>query len=51
MYIFDGAEGFLPELELNGGVELGETGVEVVLEDFGILEINGMRLVGVFGDV
>lgn len=51
MDIFDGAEGFLPEFELDGGVELGETGVEMVLEDFGILKVDRVRLVRVFRDV
>jgi len=31
--ILDGAECLLPELELDGGVELGKVGVEMVLED------------------
>jgi len=49
--ILDGAEGFLPELELDTRVELGETGIEVVLEGIGVGEVDGVGLVGVFCDI
>jgi hypothetical protein len=49
--VFDGAKGFLPELELDGGVELGEAGVEVVLEGVCVGEVDRVGLVGILGDV
>ena len=51
MNVLDGTEGLLPELELDGGVELGEAGVEMVLEGVGVGEVNGVLLVGVLGDI
>ena len=49
--ILDGAEGFLPQLEFHGGVELSETCVEVMLKGVWIREIDGMLLVRIFGNV
>ena len=51
MNILDGAEGLLPELKLDRCVELSEAGVEVVLKRFGIVEVDGVDLVGILGDV
>ena len=51
MHIFDGAEGFLPELELDGGIELSEAGVEVVLKNFGVREVDRMLLMCVLCNV
>lgn len=34
--IFNGTESFLPQLEFNGGVELGETSIQMMLEDLRI---------------
>ena len=49
--VFDGAEGLLPEFELDGSVELRKTRIEVVLEDLWVGEVDGMRLVCIFCDV
>jgi hypothetical protein len=51
MHILDGAEGLLPQLELNRGVELRETRVEVVLERIGVGEVDRVLLVRVLCDV
>jgi len=49
--ILNGAESFLPELELDGGVELREASVEMVLKDVRVREVDGVLLVRVFGNV
>ena len=51
VHIVHGTESLLPELKLDGGVELGEAGVEMVLEGVGVGEVDRMGLVGVFRDV
>ena len=51
MYVFHGTERLLPELELDGSVELGEAGIEMVLQSIGVGEVNGMGLVCVLGDI
>jgi hypothetical protein len=51
VYIFDAPEGFLPELELDGGRELREARIEMVLECFRVSEIDRMRLVRVLRDI
>ena len=51
MDVLNGTESFLPELEFNGGVALGEAGVEMVLEGVGVGEVDGMLLVRVLGDI
>lgn len=47
MDVLGGAESLLPELELDGSVELLEASVEVTLEGVGIVEIDRVRLVRV----
>jgi len=49
--VFDGAKGLLPELELDRGIELRKAGIEVVLEDLWVGEVDGMSLVSIFCDV
>lgn len=49
--VFDGTKGFLPELELDGGVELRKARIEVVLEDLWVGEVDGMGLVCIFCDI
>ena len=49
MDVFDRAERFLPELKVDEGIELGEAGVEMVLEGIGIGQVDRMWLVGVLG--
>lgn len=50
MDVLDGSEGFLPELEIDGRVELLESSLEVSSEDVGIREVDGVGLVGVLVD-
>lgn len=45
--VLGGAEGLLPELEVDGGRELLEARVEVALEGVGIAEVDRVRLVRV----
>jgi len=49
--IFHRTEGLLPEFELNGGVELCEASIEVMLEGIRILEVDCMWLMGIFCNV
>ena len=49
--VLDGAEGLLPELELDGRVQLREARVEVALERVRVLEVDRVRLVRVLGHV
>lgn len=49
--ILDGTECLLPELELDGGVELRETSIEVVLQCVGIREVDGMWLMCILCDI
>ncbi len=51
MDVLDGAEGLLPELELDGGIELGKGGVEVTLKGVLVGEVDGMGVVRVTGNV
>ena len=51
MDIFDGTKSLLPQFQLDGGIELGEAGIEVVLEGIGVGKVNGMGLRRVFGYV
>lgn len=46
--VLGGAEGLLPELEVDGRVELLEARVEVTLERVGVVEVDRVRLVRVF---
>jgi hypothetical protein len=48
--VLDRAEGLLPELEIDGGVELVEPRLEVSGEDVGVGEVDGVGLVGVLVD-
>lgn len=45
--VLGGAEGLLPELELDSSVELLEASVEVSLEGVGVVEVDRVRLVRV----
>ena len=47
----DGAEGLLPELELDRRVQLGEARVQVALERVRVLQVDRVRLVRVLGHV
>ncbi|GKT43894.1 uncharacterized protein ColSpa_04075 [Colletotrichum spaethianum] len=47
--ILNGAESLLPELELNGNVELLETSLQVTLEGVGIAQVDGVHLSRVLG--
>jgi hypothetical protein len=47
--VLNAAEGLLPELELNGNVELLEPGLEVALESVGVAQVDGMHLGRVLG--
>lgn len=49
--VFDGTERFLPELELDRGIELCEAGVEVMLEDLRVGQVDGVSLVCILCDV
>jgi len=49
--VLDRAESLLPELKLGGAVELLEASVEVALERLGLVEVDGVGLVGVLGNV
>ena len=49
--VFDGTKRFLPELKLDGGVELCKAGIEVVLENLWVGEVDGMGLMRIFCDV
>ena len=51
MDVFDGTKRLLPELELDGGVELCKAGIEVVLENLWVGEVDGMGLMRIFCDV
>lgn len=45
--ILGSSEGFLPKFELDSGVELLETGIEVTLECIGVVEVDRVSLVSV----
>jgi hypothetical protein len=45
--VLGGAEALLPQLELDGRVELLEARVEVALERVGVVEVDRVGLVGV----
>lgn len=49
--VFDRAEGLLPEFKLDGGVQLGKSGVKVVLQDLRVGQVDGVGLMGILGDV
>lgn len=49
--VLDGAEGLLPELELDRRVELREARVEVVLQRIRVGEVDAVRLVRILGDI
>ncbi|GFZ49577.1 hypothetical protein JCM24511_07697 [Saitozyma sp. JCM 24511] len=51
VHILNGSEGFLPEFELDSGLELEEASVEVTREGLGVGEVDGMLLVRVLGGV
>ena len=51
MDVFDGSESLLPEFELDGGIELRETRVEMVLQGVRITEVDRMWLVLVFRNI
>ena len=51
MNVLNRTEGLLPELKLDGGVELREARVEVVLERVTVGQVDRVWLVRVFGDV
>lgn len=51
MNIFDRTESFLPKLELDAGVELSESSIEVSLEGIRVGEVDGVSLVDIFGNV
>jgi hypothetical protein len=44
MDILDGTKSFLPQLQLDRCIELGEAGIEVMLEGIGVRKVNGVRL-------
>lgn len=49
--VLDRLEGLLPQLELNGDIQLLEAGVKVALEGVGIAEVDGVHLGRVFGGI
>ena len=49
--ILDGAEGLLPKLKLDGGVQLRKASIEMMLQSFWIGEIDGVDLVRILGDI
>ena len=51
MDILDGTKSLLPQFQLDGGVELGEAGIEVMLKGIRVGKINGMGLGGVFSNI
>lgn len=51
MDIFDGTKSFLPQLQLDRSVELGEAGIEVMLEGIGVGKVNRVGLGRIFGYV
>ena len=51
MDVFDRSEGLLPEFKLDGGIELRETRVEMVLQGIRIAEVDRMWLVLVFRNI
>ena len=44
MDIFDTPEGFLPQLQLVGNVQLSEAGLEMSLQGIGLVEVDRMHL-------
>jgi len=51
MDILDGTKSLLPQLQLDRSIELGEAGIEVVLEGIGVGEVNRVGLGRIFGYV
>lgn len=51
MNVFDRAECFLPQFELDGCIELRKTGIKMVLKRIWVGKVDGMRLMRVLGDV
>ena len=51
VHVFDGAEGFLPELKFDRSVKLSEASIKMMLKGFRVSKGDRMSLVGVFGDV
>lgn len=49
--ILNAAESLLPQLQLNGNIQLLETGVEVTLQGVGITQVDGVHLRRVFGGI
>lgn len=49
--ILNRSESFLPQLELDGNVQLLETGVQMSLKSFGVVEVDGVHLCRVFGGI
>lgn len=49
MDILDGTESLLPQFKLDRSIELGEAGIEVVLEGIGVGKVNCVRLGRIFG--
>ncbi|WOO78589.1 uncharacterized protein LOC62_02G002135 [Vanrija pseudolonga] len=49
--VLDRAESLLPELELDGSLELKEASVEVTREGLGVGEVDGVLLVAILGGV
>lgn len=47
--VLDGTEGLLPELQVRGGIELHETGVQVALQGIRVAQVDGVGLVLVLG--
>ena len=51
MDILDTAESLLPELQLDGNVELLEAGVKVTLQGVGVTQVDGVHLSRVLGGI
>ena len=51
MDILDGTKSLLPQFQLDGSIELGEAGIEVVLEGIGVGKVNSVGLRRIFGYV
>jgi len=49
--IFNRTKSLLPQLELDTSIKLGETRIEMVLESIRVGKIDGMWLVGIFGNI
>ena len=51
MNIFNAAECFLPELELDSDVELLEAGIEMSLQSVRVAEVDSMHLLLILGGI